>query len=49
LDSGVTRYLSQGESLAEEGPLVTIGDPLAKTQKKVKKWYWISGCRRCSY
>jgi len=36
--SGVTRSLSQGgQSLAEEGPLVTVGGPLDKTQKKVKK------------
>jgi len=29
-----------GQSSAE-------GSPLAKTQKKVKKWWWISGCRGC--
>jgi len=29
------RGLSQGgQSLAERGPLVTVGDPLAETQKK---------------
>jgi len=26
-----------GQGLAEEGPLVTVGSPLAKTLKKVKK------------
>jgi len=36
--SGVTRGVSQGgQSLAEVGPLVTVGGPLAKTHKKVKK------------
>jgi len=36
--SGVTRGLSQGrQSLAEVDPLVTIGGPLAKTQKNVPK------------
>jgi len=35
---GGTRGLSQqGQRLAEGGPLVTVGDPLAKTQKNVKK------------
>jgi len=37
-DSGVTRGLSQGgQSLAEGGPLVTVGGLLAKTQKNFKK------------
>jgi len=35
--SGANRGLSQGQSLAEGSPLVTVGGPLAKTQKKVKK------------
>jgi len=48
--SGVSRGLSQGgQILAEGDPLVTVGGPLAKTQKKVKKWLWISGCRGCLY
>jgi len=39
MSSGVTRGLSQrGKSLAEGGQLVIVGGPLAKTQKKVKKW-----------
>ena len=39
ISSGATRGLSQGgQSLAERGPLVAVGGPLAKTQKKVKKW-----------
>jgi len=38
MTSGVTRGLGQeGKSSAEGGPLLTVGDPLAKTQKKVKK------------
>ena len=28
---------TRGESLAEGGPLVAVGGPLTKTQKKVKK------------
>ena len=33
----MTRGLSQGErSLAERGPLATVGGPLDKTQKKLK-------------
>jgi len=36
--SGITRGLSKVEkSLAEGGPLVTVGGPLANTQRKVKK------------
>jgi len=35
----ITGGLSQeGQSSAEGGPPVTVGGPLAKTQKKVKKW-----------
>jgi len=38
-NSGVTRGLTQGGGkLSLRGPLVTVGGPLAKTQKKVKKW-----------
>jgi len=35
--SDVTRGL-KAQSLAEGGPSFTIRGPLAKTQKKVKKW-----------
>jgi len=33
LSSSVTKGLSQGVKLAESGPLVTVGGPLANTQK----------------
>jgi len=36
--SSVNRGLSRrGQGLAEEGTLVTVGEPLANTQKKVQK------------
>jgi len=48
ISSGVTTGLSQGKNLAEGGPLVTVGRPTSQTQKKVKKWQWISRCG-CPY
>jgi len=34
--SGVTGGLSQGENLAEDGLLATVGDALDRTQKNVE-------------
>jgi len=40
INSGVSRGWSQGENLAERGPLATIVDTLAKNQKKKLEIWW---------
>jgi len=50
ISSGVTTGLSQGgQNVTEGGLLVTAGAHSPKLRKNVKKWWWISGCRRCPY
>jgi len=40
INSGATRGLTQGEILAEKGPLPTVRGPLANTQKKFENRWW---------
>jgi len=35
------KYLSQGNNVAEEGPLAIVGSALDNSQQNVEIWYWI--------
>jgi len=39
--SGLTKGLNQGDKLRKKRPLATVQGPLANTQKKLEKWWWI--------